>query len=85
MISLKLPGYSTILITHILQEADIKSKIKWRLPTYSSAVLLGKDLNKPQNLFIEAEPDRCPLTGARDWAHCTAELREAQAPHTPQI
>jgi len=46
LFTLKLLGYSTILVTHMLQEADIKSEMKGWLPAWhaSSAVLLGKDL-----------------------------------------
>lgn len=85
--SLKLLGYSTILTTHILQKGDITSKIKRWLPAWhgSSAVLLGKDLNRQQNLFTEVDPNRHPLPGACDWARCTVELHEAQIPHTSQI
>ena len=82
---LKLLGYSTILITHILQEAAVRSEIKCCCLSGTAALLLGKDLNKQQNLFSEADPNRHPLTGACDWARCTAELYEAQITHNPQI
>lgn len=84
---IELLGYGTILITYILREADTKSEIKFWLPAWgsSSAILLGKDPSKQQNLLIAADPDRRPLTGAHEWARCSAELREAQVPHSPQI